>query len=95
MTSTRRGDTALSRLLRRPGAVLALAFLVALTLAVVFADVVAPIDPVAQDLAQARQLPSAAHWLGTDDFGRDVYSRLIHGGALTLGGALLAALADA
>jgi len=91
-TRARRSDNALARLLRRPGAVVALAFLVLLTFAVIFADVVAPINPLTQDLARARELPSAAHWLGTDGFGRDIYSRLIHGGGATLGGAALAAI---
>ncbi|PPG36447.1 dipeptide/oligopeptide/nickel ABC transporter ATP-binding protein [Pseudoclavibacter sp. RFBG4] len=92
MTRVRRTDTALSRLLSKPGAVVALAFLVLLGLSVIFADLVAPLDPLAQDLALARQLPSAEHLLGTDDLGRDVFSRLIHGGAATLGGAVLAAV---
>lgn len=80
----------LRRLARKPGAVVAAAFLVLLVLACAFAGVVAPLDPLAQDLTAARQLPSATHWLGTDDFGRDIFSRLLHGGAQTLGGAALA-----
>ncbi len=43
------------------------------------ADWVAPYDPLKQDLMKALQWPSSAHWLGTDDLGRDVLSRLIHG----------------
>ncbi|MDP3898483.1 MAG: ABC transporter permease, partial [Mesorhizobium sp.] len=45
----------------------------------VFADLVAPYGPLKQNLIASLQGPSAAHWLGTDDLGRDVLSRLIYG----------------
>jgi peptide/nickel transport system permease protein len=45
----------------------------------VFADWIAPYDPLKQNLIESLQAPSAKHWLGTDDLGRDVLSRLIHG----------------
>lgn len=45
----------------------------------IFADVVTPYDPLRQNLIKALQGPSAEHWLGTDDLGRDVLSRLIYG----------------
>ncbi len=57
-------------------AVLALAGLVALAAG---ADWISPYDPLRQDLMHALEGPSPAHWLGTDDLGRDVLSRLIHG----------------
>ncbi|WP_052161728.1 dipeptide/oligopeptide/nickel ABC transporter permease/ATP-binding protein [Hoeflea sp. BAL378] len=57
----------------------AAAVLVLLAFLAVFADWVAPYDPLRQSLMEALQGPSAAHWLGTDDLGRDVLSRLIHG----------------
>lgn len=50
----------------------------------IFAPWLATHDPLAQDLANALQAPSAAHWFGTDEFGRDVYSRLIYGSRITL-----------
>ncbi|MCB1343617.1 MAG: dipeptide/oligopeptide/nickel ABC transporter permease/ATP-binding protein [Pseudooceanicola sp.] len=50
-----------------------------LVLMAVFADVITPYDPLRQNLIKALQGPSAAHWLGTDDLGRDVLSRLIYG----------------
>nr|WP_256995423.1 dipeptide/oligopeptide/nickel ABC transporter permease/ATP-binding protein [Rhizobium sp. L1K21] len=45
----------------------------------IFADVISPYDPLRQNLINALQGPSAEHWLGTDDLGRDVLSRLIYG----------------
>ena len=44
-----------------------------------FADKIVPYDPYAQDLSLSRQPPSAAHWMGTDQYGRDVFSRVIVG----------------
>ncbi|MFP7833593.1 dipeptide/oligopeptide/nickel ABC transporter permease/ATP-binding protein [Marisediminicola sp. LYQ134] len=92
MTRTTSPDSPLRRLLARPAAVAALAFIALLTVATILPGVVAPLDPIAQDLGVARQLPSAAHWLGTDDFGRDVFARIVHGASQTLGGAALATL---
>src|SRR5262249_59492562 len=43
------------------------------------ATVIAPYDPVATDYGAMLARPSAAHWLGTDAFGRDVLSRIIYG----------------
>lgn len=52
-----------------------------------FAPWVAPFDPVATDFSQLLQAPDRVHWAGTDEFGRDIFSRLIHGArsALVLG----------
>ena len=44
-----------------------------------FADKIVPYDPYAQNLSLSRQPPSAAHWMGTDQYGRDVFSRVIVG----------------
>ena len=62
------------------GAVLVLAFIAIALLA----DVLAPHDPLRQDLTQRLKPPSAQHWLGTDDFGRDVLSRVLHGSRVSL-----------
>ena len=51
----------------------------------VFAPLLALHDPTAQNLEAALQGPSAEHWLGTDSFGQDVYSRLLYGARLALG----------
>lgn len=63
-----------------------------LVLVAVFAPVLAPYDPLAQDLLNARQGPSAEHWLGTDTLGRDITSRLIWGARVNLRIGFLAVL---
>lgn len=50
----------------------------------VLADVVCPYDPNAISIRERTQGPSAAHWLGTDEFGRDVLSRIIMGSRVSL-----------
>ncbi|GAA3666065.1 dipeptide/oligopeptide/nickel ABC transporter permease/ATP-binding protein [Arthrobacter ginkgonis] len=77
------------RYLRKGAAVAAALFLIALAAACFLAPWIAPYASDATDFAAASQGPSAAHWLGTDTLGRDVYSRLLYGGANTLGPALL------
>ncbi|MNH02126.1 putative D,D-dipeptide transport system permease protein DdpC [compost metagenome] len=49
-----------------------------------FAPWIATHDPVIQNLANALQAPSAAHWFGTDEYGRDIFSRLVYGARITL-----------
>ena len=49
------------------------------------APLIAPYDPSAQDLAGRLAPPSAVHWLGTDELGRDLLSRVLYGGQITLG----------
>lgn len=61
-----------------------LAFLVVMTVAAVFAPLIAPRSPSAQDLLAINAAPSVHHWLGTDDLGRDVLSRIIWGGRVSL-----------
>jgi peptide/nickel transport system permease protein len=55
-----------------------------------FAPWLAPYDPIASDVANALQAPSAAHWAGTDQLGRDVFSRIIVATQLDLAIALSA-----
>lgn len=72
----------------------ALQFGVGLTLLwliiVLAAPLVAPYDPIAQDLKATLQPPSVTHWLGTDNFGRDVFSRIMWGARLDLAMGVLA-----
>ena len=74
------------RLKRNKMAVLGLIILIILVLLAVFADVIANYDNVVikQNLAHRLQGPSAAHWLGTDEFGRDIFARLVHGTRVSL-----------
>ena len=58
--------------------------IVAITLAAVFAPVVAPYDPVALNPEVRLQGPSAAHLAGTDQYGRDTFTRIIYGGRVSL-----------
>ncbi len=53
-------------------------------LAAVFAPLIAPYDPIAQDLTLRLKPPSAEHWFGTDNFGQDIFSRVIYGGRYSL-----------
>ncbi len=73
-------DFARRRTLGAVGAVVVLVMIVV----GVFANVLAPYDPVAVDFGAMLAKPSATHWLGTDAFGRDVLSRLIFGSRTAL-----------
>ena len=79
-------------MMQRPAVVLAVAWLAAIALAVVFAGVVAGYDPLAQDTERRLAAPGVAHPFGTDGFGRDVWSRVVHGGRASLGVAGLSVL---
>ena len=71
-------------------AALSLAFLTALVLLALTAPLIAPYPVTAQDVDNTLAGPSAQHWLGTDDLGRDVFSRMVHGAAATLYASALA-----
>lgn len=70
---------AFARLLRNPTGAIGLAIVVLLLSAAIFGPFILPYDFLDQDLASRNALPSAAHWLGTDDLGRDILSRVIYG----------------
>ncbi|MDD3278511.1 MAG: ABC transporter permease [Lachnospiraceae bacterium] len=57
---------------------------------VIFAGVISPCDPLAQDLTVKLQAPSGAHIFGTDNFGRDIFSRVLYGGRLSILAGVLA-----
>jgi peptide/nickel transport system permease protein len=79
----RRGRV-LRRLVRNPAAMFGLVIVILVVGMAVFAPLLAPYDPNDQNLLNRLQSPSAAHWLGTDDFGRDQLSRLIYGARVSL-----------
>src|SRR5665213_4107729 len=75
---------ALRRLFRRKGAVVGLAVIAVFILLALFASVIAPYDPIATSWSLVRKPPSALHWFGTDDLGRDILSRVIYGARASL-----------
>lgn len=66
-------------LLRRPTFLAGAAILLFWVVCALFSGTIAPHDPLAQELLATNQAPSAAHWFGTDQLGRDVLSRVIAG----------------
>ena len=67
------------RLRRRRGAMVGLVVVCLFVAAALFAPWLAPFDPIETSWSAIRQAPSATHWFGTDDIGRDVFSRVIWG----------------
>jgi len=75
----------LTSILRNPTAMAGLVIVTVLVLMAVFAPVLSMgKDPIAQDLASRLAPPSAEHWFGTDELGRDIFSRTLHGARVTL-----------
>ncbi len=73
------------RFRRNPLAMIGLGITILLILMSLFAPQLAPYDPITQDLSIRLQPPlSSGHWLGTDDFGRDIWSRILFGSRITL-----------
>lgn len=83
---------AVRRFLRHRLAMAGLVVVVVFVLAAVFAPLLAPYDPNQTSWAMIRQPPSAAHWFGTDENGRDVLSRVIWGARASLMAGVLAVL---
>ena len=75
---------ALRKMLRDPVTCTALAVLTLLVVAAIAAPLIAPYDPAEIDAFNTLKGPSAAHWLGVDENGRDVFSRLIYGTRISL-----------
>jgi peptide/nickel transport system permease protein len=80
-TPTRR---ALRRLFKRRGAVFGLIVIAAFVIIAVLAPFLSPYDPTAQSWSAVRKAPSAAHWFGTDELGRDIVARVIYGARASL-----------
>ncbi len=75
---------ALRRLFKRKGAVIGMIVLTAFILLALFAPLVVPYDPIATSWTLVRKAPSAQHWFGTDELGRDVLARVIFGARASL-----------
>ena len=75
---------ALRRLLKRKGAVAGFVVIATFILLALFAPLVAPYDPIATSWSAVRKPPSALHWFGTDDLGRDILARVIFGARASL-----------
>ncbi len=71
-------------LLRNPAALIGLSFLLLVAVAAISAPWIAPHHPTLINPVDRLQPPSADYWLGTDDLGRDILSRIIHGGRISL-----------
>jgi len=72
------------RLRANPLALIGLLILLGLILVAILAPVIAPVGPNDQDLNRRLLPPSAAHWFGTDELGRDVFARVVYGSRITL-----------
>ncbi len=72
------------RLKKNPVAMICLGFLAVLLFGIIFVTVISPYDYTVTDLMARFQTPSREHWLGTDDYGRDLLTRLLVGGRYSL-----------
>jgi peptide/nickel transport system permease protein len=75
---------ALLHLLKNPMTLAGLLVILLLVAVACCAPLIATHDPLVQDLANTLQAPGAAHWFGTDEYGRDAFSRLVYGARTTL-----------
>ena len=72
------------RFSRNKAAVVCFFIILLLIFSAIFADVLTPYDYDAQDLSVRMQYPSAQHLMGTDNFGRDIFTRILRGGRVSL-----------
>ncbi len=80
------------RLLRDPSAVIGASIIILLVLVCAIGPLLYGQDPIKQNLSEALQGPSPEHWLGTDGYGRDVFSRLMYGGRYSISLGVVAVL---
>lgn len=71
-------------LARNPLAVVGAIIILTLIVMAIFAPWIAPYSAIGQDLANRLAPPSATHWMGTDELGRDIFSRIVYGARITL-----------
>ncbi|KGM31996.1 ABC transporter permease [Inquilinus limosus] len=80
----KRRSRGLQKFLRNRGAVVGAVLVLAFVLLAVLAPLITPQDPLQTSFLTIRKPPSAAHWLGTDDLGRDIFTRLAYGARASL-----------
>lgn len=73
-----------------PTVILALAWLTVIAVWTITPGLAAPGDPISGDVTVKLQPPSSAHWFGTDQLGRDIFTRVVHGTGLTVKAVLIA-----
>ena len=78
------------RLKKSKTSMISLGFIIVLFLAVIFADFITPYDYAGIDLRNVMSFPSREHIMGTDQYGRDLFTRILYGGRVSLLVALLA-----
>lgn len=78
--------------LAKPSFVIGLLIVLVVILMALFPQFIAPYDPIATDVTVSNQAPSAAHWFGTDNMGRDYFARALYGGRISLVVGVLAML---
>jgi peptide/nickel transport system permease protein len=74
----------MKRFLKKKGALAGLVFILLLLFMAIFAPFLATQNPIRQNLSARFQPPNSRHWLGTDNLGRDIYSRIIYGSRISL-----------
>jgi peptide/nickel transport system permease protein len=72
------------KLIHRKVAAIGLVICAIILFLVIFGDLISPYNPQKINTVEALQPPGAAHWFGTDEMGRDVFSRVIYGARLTM-----------
>lgn len=78
------------RLRNNPAAMLGAIIIVGLVLVAIFAPWIAPYSPIEQSVRNRFQPPSSVHWFGTDELGRDIFSRIVYGSRISLAVGVLA-----
>jgi peptide/nickel transport system permease protein len=88
----KRRDPVVAFIIRQPLGAFGLAVIVVMIFAAIMANWITPYDPLAVDYASVLAAPSQSHWLGTDSYGRDVFTRIIYGARTALAVGFLSSL---
>ena len=89
---TIRKSRAFRRFIKNRAAIVSLVFLILISLAGLFAEIIAPYSYEVQNIDRILEAPSADHWFGTDGLGRDLYSRVIYGARMSMAVGVLTAI---